>query len=194
MARKIIIITGSPRKQGNTNTIAAWVAEGAGDAGAQVETVDAARLKYLTNGCTACMGCQQSEQYRCIVKDEASDLIASIPEYDVVVFASPVYFFSWSAQIKMFIDRMFSLFKFKAAKIDSALGKIEVALIATAGGDMGSGLDALEIAANKIAGFAGCRAKSLLVPNCTSDLSELLNNIELKEKALAFGAALAGRN
>lgn len=191
MARKIMIITGSPRKQGNTNTVAAWVAEGAGEAGAEVKMIDAARLKYATNGCTSCMGCQQSGQYRCIVQDEASDLIAAIPQYDVVVFASPVYFFSWSAQIKIFIDRMFSLFKFTPDKIDSALGKIQVALIGTAAGDIGSGLDSLEIAAQKIAGFTGCRLKSLLIPDCTADLGNLLTNDDLKERALAFGATLA---
>ena len=144
MGKKILIVTGSPRKQGNTNTIAGWVADAAREAGAEVRLVNAATLKYKTGGCMACMGCQESEEYRCVIKDEASDIIASIPEYDVLVLASPVYFFSVTAQIKPFIDRMYCLTKFSDTSIQTALDHTEFGLIADGAGDMGSGLDLVE--------------------------------------------------
>ena len=46
MPRKIVVLCGSPRKKGNTNRVVSWFAEGAGEAGASVEIVDTARLKY----------------------------------------------------------------------------------------------------------------------------------------------------
>ena len=54
-----------------------------------------------------------------------------------------------------------------------------------------SGLDALEITATKIAGFIGCRLQYLPVPNCTAEVAELTANLELKDRALTFGAQLA---
>ena len=51
MSKKIMIICGSPRKKGNTMTLVNWVKSGAEEAGAKVELVDAAHLKYKTNGC-----------------------------------------------------------------------------------------------------------------------------------------------
>jgi multimeric flavodoxin WrbA len=191
MGKKIMIVCGSPRKSGNTALLAEWVAEGAREVGADVEIVDAAHLKYKTNGCTACMGCQESEEYRCIIKDEASDLIASIPEKDILVFASPVYFFGLSAQTKLFMDRMYSLFKFRDGKLIHKLKDIELALIADAAGDLGSGLDITDATIKKLAGFLGRKHKSLLVPNTPQDPGETTTHQELREKAMDFGAGLA---
>lgn len=191
MNRKIMIITGSPRKDGNTNTVAKWVAFGAREHDAEVEFVDAARLNYKTNGCTACMGCQESDDYRCIIKDEASEIIARVPDQDIVVFASPVFFFNFNAQTKLIMDRMYSLIKFRNGQIIHRLNNTEFALIGTAGGDIGSGLDILEATMKKITGFFGKIPKCLLVPNTPHELGEIAMNIELKEKAVAFGAELA---
>ncbi len=191
MGKKILIVTGSPRRHGNTNLLAGWVADGVAGRGGDVRIVDAAQLHYKTSGCTSCMGCQESDLFRCIVRDEASEIVASIPEYDVLVLATPVYFFSFSTQIKMFIDRMYSLYKFKADRILSPADHLQFALIATSAGDYGSGLDVLEKSFSKIAGLSGKKPKTLLTPLCPVDVTETMMNDELKERAFRFGAALA---
>lgn len=189
--KKILIITGSPRKGGNTAVVSKWVAEGAEEAGASVELADAARLQYKTYGCTSCYGCQKSPEYRCIVHDEASDLIARIPEFDVVVIASPVYFMGFSAQIKLVLDRFFSLCKITDAGIKHPLQKTSIALIATAGGDEGSGLNLLKKNMEMAAGFFGKPIKKFSVPFAPAEPGEIETNSDIKEKAMSFGAELA---
>ncbi len=84
-----MFICGSPRENGNTLTVVNWVASAARDAGATVEIVRADQVGFKERGCIACMGCQKSEQYRCVIKDEATSVVARIPEQDVVVFCLP---------------------------------------------------------------------------------------------------------
>ncbi|NCC85756.1 MAG: flavodoxin family protein, partial [Clostridia bacterium] len=56
--------------------------------------------------------CQHGKEYRCVIDDGMTELVASVPEYDGVVLASPVYFFSMTSQAKAFLDRCYSLLKF----------------------------------------------------------------------------------
>lgn len=192
MSKKILIINGSPRKDGNTSTLVNWVAEGAEFGDAEVKIVDAARLKCKVIGCCSCYSCQVSHQYRCVIQDELSDLVASFPEYDTVVFASPVYFFSLSSQIKMVIDRMFSLFKFKDGQTIHHLEKVNFALIADCGGNMhDSGISLVDGTIKEIAHFIGKTHKSLLIPSLPPAPEETAKNAEVKEKARAFGEKLA---
>lgn len=192
MGKKILIIGGSPRKNGNTATVTGWVAEGAQAEGASVNIVDAARLKYKTAGCCSCYGCQVSQQFRCVILDEATDLVASFPEYDVVVFASPVYFFGLTAQIKMVIDRMFSLFKFSDGKTIHNLQKVNFALIATCGGDLDdSGVNLVDETIKKIVHFIGKTHKSLLIPSLVPTAGETAKREDVKAKAMDFGKKLA---
>ncbi|MCP3965111.1 MAG: flavodoxin family protein [Lentisphaerae bacterium] len=191
MERRILIITGSPRKTGNTALLAEWAAEGARGCGAQVDFVDAARLKYKTNGCISCYCCQESDEYRCVIKDEASDIIASMPEYNVVVFATPVYFFTLSAQIKLLMDRMYCVSKYINNKFENNLPDTNIAVIASAAGGIASGLDLTDATIEKTAAFLGKKHKSLLVPNVPLDPSKTATDLEMKEKAMNFGIELS---
>jgi len=118
--KKMMILCGSPREKGNTVTVVRWVAAAAREGGADVEIVVADKLTYKAYGCTGCMSCQNSDTFRCVIGDDASEVIARIPEQDVLVFATPVYFMGFSAQLKLVIDRMFSLFKIHPESIDYA--------------------------------------------------------------------------
>lgn len=192
MTKKIMIICGSPRNNGNTMTIANWVASGAREEGGKVEIVDAARLQYRVNGCTACMGCQKSDQFRCVIEDEASTILARMPEQDVLVFATPVYFMGFSAQIKLILDRMFSLFKIKGDgyRIAPGLEKTSFALIASGSGDENGGLKLVEENMNAIADFIKKESKSFLVPLAPMETGAIDSNPGLKAKAVEFGAEL----
>ena len=138
MAKKIMVLCSSPRKDGNTNTVVNWAVEAATEAGAEVETIDVANLNYKVNGCIACMKCQQSEKFECAVADDAQPIIARIPEFDVLVLATPIYFMGPNAQLKLIVDRTFSLFKFnpQTEEITHNLAGKTLALIATAAGKL----------------------------------------------------------
>jgi len=195
MGKKIIVLCGSPRREGNTHTVVRWFAEAARKAGAEVEVVDAARLSYKTNGCTACMDCQKSDKYECAIDDEASKIIKRIPEFDVMVLATPVYWFGPSAQLKLLLDRTFALVKFDphtgAPLANPANRNRTLALVATAGGDLESGLNLLDTTFRTAAVFMKHEYESLLVPLAPMDPGELETRKDVKDQAAALGRKLA---
>ncbi len=104
-APKVLILLGSPRRAGNTAALAARIAEGAEEAGAQVESIRLNALKI--SPCQACDGCRRKEK-GCVVDDDMQGLYTKIKEADALVYASPVYWFSMSAQMKAFMDRCYA--------------------------------------------------------------------------------------
>ena len=192
MSRKIMIVCGSPRKEGNTNRVVAWVADAAREAGADVEIIDAPRLSYKTLGCTGCMGCQQSEEYRCVIDDDASPILARLPESDVVVLATPVYWFGPTAQLKVFADRMFSLIKFVNDEPVTPLAGKTLGVIATAGSAIEHGLGLLEQTYRTAAGLSDLSFESLLVPHAPMRLEKPDEAAAIQREAEAFGRKLAG--
>jgi multimeric flavodoxin WrbA len=194
MGKKILILTSSPRKNGNTNTIVNWCAQSATDAGAEVECVDIARFKYKSNGCLSCYSCQESDKYECKVKDDANDILERLNDFDVVVYSTPIYMFGPSAQLKLFFDRTYSLVKFDPETDEVILkstGQV-MALIATAGGGINDGLDLTNQIFKSLAAFLGSNYLSLLIPEAPSDPKDLQEKTELKQKAVEFGRVLAG--
>ena len=193
MAKKIMVLNGSPRKNGNTSTVVEWFTAGAKEAGATVELVNVTGLKSKFSGCIACMGCQKSDKFECVVDDEVKPVLARIPSADVVVFATPTYFFGPTAQLKTLLDRMYSLIKFNsdAGGYVHRLEHIALALIATAGGGVQPGLQLVEETFKTIAGFSGAGFDSLLVPNASMYSDDLKQDRDLREKAIAFGRKIA---
>jgi multimeric flavodoxin WrbA len=193
MGKKMMVLTGSPRKNGNTNTVVEWFVDGAKKSGAEVEVIDVTCLKSRNNGCIACMGCQKSEKYECVVDDDVKPVLAKVPDMDVLVFATPTYFFGPSAQMKLVMDRMYSLIKFDPAKgrYVHKLGHLKWGLICTGGGDINPGLALVEQTFKTVAGFVGAECISLLVPNASMYNDEIKQNTGLREEAIAFGRKLA---
>ena len=101
MSKKVLIISSSPRKGGNSDILCDAFAEGARDAGHEVEKVRIADLKI--GYCTGCYACQKTG--KCAIKDDARSVIGKMMAADVIVLASPVYFYSICAQLKALIDR-----------------------------------------------------------------------------------------
>jgi len=193
MARKILILCSSPHENGKTNTVVQWCIEGATGAGAQVECVDVAHLQYKHNGCIACLGCQNSPEYGCVIDDQASPVLKRMHKFDLVVFATPIYFFSPNAQLKLFIDRMFSLIKINPETDEFTFQSPgqPMALIATAGGDLDGGLGRTDDLFKMMAQFQGGKYHSLLAPKTPHSVEELHADAALKKKAIAFGKKLA---
>ena len=102
---KILVITGSPRKKGNSNTLAENFIKGAEEAGHRVVRFDSA-FKNV-HSCIACGKCGMNGE--CVFKDDFEFVRNNIVDADAVVFATPMYYFGVSAQIKAVIDRFYAI-------------------------------------------------------------------------------------
>lgn len=105
--RRVLVILGSPRKKGNSSTLAARISHGARSAGAEVEMVFLQDLKI--SPCRGCNTCQKRNSKGCAIKDDMQEIYPKLIEADAWVIASPVYWFTMSAQTKIFMDRCYAL-------------------------------------------------------------------------------------
>ena len=106
MNKKVLIISSSPRKNGNSETLAASFAKGAQEAGHQVETVFLREKQVgFCKGCLACLNLGH-----CVIQDDAVEIAAKMHDADVLVFATPVYYYCVSGQLKTMLDRANPLF------------------------------------------------------------------------------------
>ena len=100
MSKKVLVIASSPRRNGNSEILCDAFIEGAVSAGNQVEKVTLAGKKI--NFCTACYHCHSG---KCAFNDDAPQIIQQMLDSDVIVLATPVYFYTMCAQLKALIDR-----------------------------------------------------------------------------------------
>jgi len=102
---KIVSLLGSPRAKSNSSTIAERFCATAKGLGAEVRAFTLNDLDY--RGCQGCMACK-TKLDRCALKDGLTEVLEAVRETDVLVLASPVYYWDVSAQMKAFLDRTFS--------------------------------------------------------------------------------------
>ena len=190
MAKKILILSGSPRKHGNTAYLVKWFCEGAWAKGAQVEVVNTAFLRYKATGCISCRQCQKTAKYECVIDDEAKPVLARMALVDVIVMATPLYFYAASAQLKLVMDRMFSLYKWdnKADTMATPLEGKTLVLLASAFEDIG--LDTLEKSFAITADYSGMKFASLLVPDA-GESGDIVKVKGARKKAIALGRKVA---
>lgn len=101
MSKNVLIISSSPRKGGNSDTLCEQFRKGAEEAGNRVEKI---RLAELTiDYCSACYVCKTKGH--CVKQDDMEQVIAKMRDADVIVLATPVYFYTMCAQLKTMIDR-----------------------------------------------------------------------------------------
>ena len=105
MSKKVLILSGSPRKGGNSDILCDEFARGAQETGNEVEKIRVASKKIA--GCLGCQYCFTHEG-TCVQKDDMADVIESLKDADMVVFASPIYWFDITAQEKAAIDRLYA--------------------------------------------------------------------------------------
>lgn len=101
--RRILIITGSPRRNGNTDRLAQSFAKGAEESN-QVEIVSV--NDYKVNPCIGCNSCYMSEGNKCFQNDDMETIYEKLLKTDILIIASPVYFYGISSQLKAIIDRL----------------------------------------------------------------------------------------
>lgn len=100
--KKILVLSGSPRKGGNSDLLCDEFIRGAKEEGNEITKVRVAEKKI--GFCKACYYCKQSGG-ECAIKDDMSEILKQMMNADVIVMASPVYFYSIDAQLKTVIDR-----------------------------------------------------------------------------------------
>ena len=105
--KQVLVILGSPRKKGNSSMLAARISRGAKSAGGEVETVFLHALKI--SPCRGCDTCKKQDSKGCAIKDDMQDIYQKLLKADAWVIASPVYWFTMSAQTKIFMDRCYAL-------------------------------------------------------------------------------------
>ena len=104
--KNIIVISSSPRKNGNSNALVAAFVKGAEEAGNQVEVISL--IGKHMEFCRGCMVCNQTN--RCVIEDDMKQINEKLGQAEVVVFATPIYYYSVSGQLKTFFDRTSPLF------------------------------------------------------------------------------------
>lgn len=102
MSKHVLILSGSPRKGGNSDLLCDEFLRGAQEAGNQVEKIFLRSRKIAT--CNACYFCKRSGG-QCAIRDDMAEVLDKMQAADVIVMASPVYFYSIDAQMKAVIDR-----------------------------------------------------------------------------------------
>ena len=104
--KKILIVSTSPRVNSNSEALATAFARGAQEAGHEAELIS---LRGKTvNFCRGCFVCQ--EKLRCVIRDDADVICRKALEADVLVFATPIYYYEMSGQLKTLLDRLNPLF------------------------------------------------------------------------------------
>ena len=104
--KHILIVSSSPRKNSNSEALALAFAEGAREAGHEAELIS---LRGKTvNFCRGCFVCQ--EKQRCVIRDDADEICQKALHADALVFATPIYYYEMSGQLKTLLDRLNPLF------------------------------------------------------------------------------------
>ena len=140
MAKKVLILSASPRKGGNSDLLCDQFSKGAEEAGHQVEKIRVQEKKIAP--CLACYGCRDTGV--CVQKDDMADILDKLVKADVLVLATPVYFYSMDGQLKTLIDRTLPRY--------TEIRDKEVYFIATAAADKG----AMERTVDAMQGFTDC--------------------------------------
>lgn len=102
MSKKVLVLSASPRKGGNSETLCDQFMLGAKEAGNQVEKIFLRDKKI--NYCVACDACSKNDGH-CVQKDDMNEVMVKMIEADVIVMATPVYYYSMNGQMKTLIDR-----------------------------------------------------------------------------------------
>lgn len=106
MSKKVLVLTGSPRKGGNSDLLADAFIKGAEAAGHKVTRFECGRKNIKP--CTACNACY-SKEGACAFGDDFNELAPLLEHSDMIVFVSPMYWFTFPAQLKAGLDKMYAL-------------------------------------------------------------------------------------
>lgn len=184
MSKQILVLKSSPRKNGNSNTLAEQVVSGAKEVGAEVESLMLHDMNIQP--CDACETCQETGV--CIVKDDMQKIYPKLEKADAIVLASPIYYFTINAQAKLLIDRFYAL---ETEQGNSLNGK-EIGIILTYGDtDLhnSGGINAIRTLED-IFRYIGAKIVGI-VHGTADEVGDAEKDSELMERAYKLGQKLA---
>ena len=174
--KKVLIISTSPRKGGNSEILADEFAAGAREAGHNVEKI--CLHDKTINFCKGCLACQKT--LHCVIHDDANAIVQKMKDADVLVFATPIYYYEMCGQMKTMLDRANPLFPSDYAFRD-------IYLLASAADDEERAADG---AVNGLKGWIACFEKARLAGTVfaggVNEIGEIQNHPSL-EKAYEMG-------
>lgn len=175
--KKVLIVSSSLRGGSNSEILAHEAEKGAIDAGNEVEflSLKGKNIKF----CIGCLACQKTN--KCIQKDDMADLIGKVQNADVLIFATPIYYYEMSGQLKTFLDRCNPLY--------SQENKFKDVYLITSAYD--SAENATDRAINGLKGWIECFEQShfagALVGGGIDEPKSALNRKDLLTKAYELG-------
>ncbi|MBQ6006366.1 MAG: flavodoxin family protein [Selenomonadaceae bacterium] len=107
MSRKIVVLNGSPRPKGNTSALVEEFARGAREAGCEVEIFFLDKMNI--HGCKGCFGGGKNPDHPCVQRDDMEKIYPVYKAADVVVLATPLYYWNFSGQLRTAFDRLFAV-------------------------------------------------------------------------------------
>lgn len=155
MSKKVLVISTSLRKNSNSETLADAFLAGAKASGNQVEKISLRGKKIAF--CQGCLACQNTQ--KCVIEDDAVTIAAKMKEADVITFATPIYYYEMSGQMKTMLDRANPLFSSNYAFRD-------IYMLTTAAED---GNEVPEKAINGLQGWIDCFEKAHLAGSVFAD-------------------------
>lgn len=184
----ITTLLGSAKKKGNTATVLGWVEEELKATGHSVERI------YLhnksINGCMGCAKCREhADKIACVQKDDAAGIMEKMIASDVVLFASPLYFWGFTAQIKALIDRGYALVtNYHQPNQTSLMKGKRVGLLGTGAGSFENNAEGMFTAFDRTVGyFMAEKAGELYVGGCATP-DKLAADV--KDKAVELARSL----
>lgn len=182
---QITTLLGSAKKKGNTATVLGWVEKELEILGHSVERI------YLNNktigGCMGCAKCKQTpDAIACVQKDDAPVILERMMDSDAVLYASPVYFWEFTSQIKRLIDRSFALVtNYHQPEHTSLMADKRIGLLVTGGGAYENNAEGLFSAFDRIAAFLLAEKKGELYVGGCSVPDELPETVQEQAKEMA---------
>ena len=188
MGCTVIGYSATPRTNGNSDIMMDEILRGAAEAGA---TTSKTKLHGLNiQPCRACDSCQKSVETPCVIQDDMPELLDAMLKADGIVLATPVYFFSASAQLKVFLDRTYALGG--ADTWDALRGKRLIAAFSYADSDaiLSGVMNAIGMVRD-CCSFLGIDLVGIVHASC-SDPGEVRDQPQLLERAFTLGRKIAG--
>lgn len=133
MSKNVVVISSSPRKGQNSDTLCDEFVKGAIDGGNSVKKYFLEDIEF--SSCKACYACKTPEM-KCIQDDGIAPILEDMLKADVIVYATPVYYFEMCGTLKMFFDRCYPIFRH--------LENVDYYIVLAAGSDCGDALTGLE--------------------------------------------------
>lgn len=185
---KILALLGSPRKGGNTDLLLEEYIKGIKEAGKPTEITKVYLNSKSIHGCNACEACRSTTIGQCVIKDDMQELYPLFREANMVIYATPIYWWSVSAQLKAFMDRCYAL-----GQVEGSFTGKKAALLMTYGGELpNSGPELVKTAFEDI-----CEYKEMKLVHvysvCTDDYMPVAENTKALGDVYRMGSEVNGK-